>query len=393
MPADYMRHIRELAGSIGPRPATSREERRAADYVALELEEFADEVAVEEFGGLKTFVWMYVLLFATAALASLTFSTGVMLTFALTLVVLVFMVQEINAKGILWDMMKKADSANVVGVIEATDTPKRRMVIVANHDSGKDGLFFDRKWQAKFGQLVTSGMSIIVLQTTFVLLGLFVGPVRWLSILFLFIAAAEVAVIAVLLTHNRRGSFSPGANDNASGVATLIEVGRKLAADRLPDTEVWLVSTGCGRAVRSGMMGFLRRHWTEVKYDTFLVLNHVGAGTLKYTLSEGLIKVYPCDPDLINQARALAEEHPAWTLSETTAKNEATDIVPLLANGIRAIGLRGEDATGVGVAARLPEDTPDVIDEDTMESAIEFSEALVRAVARADAAATAEEAE
>lgn len=382
MPADLMRHIRELAGTIGPRPATSQAERRAADYVALELEGFADEVAVEGIGGLRTFVWMYAILLAAAAFGSASFATGPLVAFALTMTVLVFMVQEINAKGIMWDMMKKHDSTNVVGVIEADGEAQRRVVVIANHDSGKDGLLYNQKWRGKFGQLVTAGQALVVLQMALSLLGMFVGPVSWLNLMFAVLAVAEAGAVVVLLLHERRGTYSPGANDNASGIATLIEVGRSLAADRMPHTEVWLVATGCGRGVRSGLMGFLRRHWTEVKYDRFVVLSHVGAGALKYTLGEGLIKSYASDSELVAEARALAEANPAWDLSESIVKNEATDLVPLLANRLRAIGIRGEDAVGLGVAQRLPEDTPDVIDPEVITSARDFTEALVRGIGK-----------
>lgn len=37
--------------------------------------------------------------------------------------------------------------------------------------------------------------------------------------------------------------FSPGANDNASGVAVVLELARRLARDRLRQTEVWLAFT------------------------------------------------------------------------------------------------------------------------------------------------------
>jgi len=382
MSSDSQRHIEHLAREIGPRPTTSAAERRAADYVSLELEQFADEVAVESFGGLTTFVWMYLTLFLLALIANATFFGNPKLAFVASLAVIVFLNQEVNAKGFFYEFFPKRESQNVIGVIEAARQPKRRVIITANLDTGRDGVLFRPALRRNFRTLLSVTVSALILQVTFSLLALFVGPQPYILVTMRALGLIELATVVVLLLHRYTGQYAPGANDNASGVAAMLTVGRQLAASRLPDTEVWLVATGGGRSTQSGIIAFLRRHWSEVRGDWFITLNHVGAGRLAYTLGEGLLKLYAVDPDLIERARAIADANPDWEIGEVLNRVEATDLVPLLAMGLRAISLRGEGPDGFGVRACSPGDRPETIDGAVLERASAFALALARAVGR-----------
>lgn len=376
------RHIEHLAREIGPRPTTSDAERRAADYVSLELEQFADEVAVESFGGLTTFVWMYLTLFLLALIANATFFGNPKLAFVASLAVIVFFNQEVNAKGFFYEFFPKRESQNVIGVIEAAGQPKRRVIITANLDTGKDGVLFRPALRRNFRTLLSLAVSALILQVTFSLLALFVGPQQYIFIVMRAFGLIELVTVIALLLHRYTGQYSPGANDNASGVAALLAVGRQLAANRLPDTEVWLVATGGGRSTQSGIIAFLRRHWSEVRGDWFIALNHVGAGQLVYTLGEGLLKLYAVDAELIERARAIADVNPEWEIGEVLNRAEATDLVPLLALGLRAIGLRGEGPDGFGANSYARSDTPEQIDSTVLARAISFTLDLTKAIGR-----------
>ncbi|WP_432776871.1 M28 family peptidase [Brevibacillus gelatini] len=59
----------------------------------------------------------------------------------------------------------------------------------------------------------------------------------------------------LLLAHHDSAASSPGANDNASGVAVMLEVARQLAKSRL-DAEVQLVSLGAVTADQRGQRAF-----------------------------------------------------------------------------------------------------------------------------------------
>lgn len=77
---------------------------------------------------------------------------------------------------------------------------------------------------------------------------------------------------------------SPGANDNASGLACLLELARRLAAEP-PAAEVWLVGFGAEEVGEIGSGDFVTR-WEGGPIDAMFSIDTVGAGstTMVYSL-------------------------------------------------------------------------------------------------------------
>src|SRR5207244_13421157 len=73
----------------------------------------------------------------------------------------------------------------------------------------------------------------------------------------------------------------PGASDNATGVAALIELARRFAAAPAPGVELVLLAPGCEESGMGGMAAFLRDHAAELRSLSTLVLglDTLGAGT------------------------------------------------------------------------------------------------------------------
>ena len=64
----------------------------------------------------------------------------------------------------------------------------------------------------------------------------------------------------------------PGANDNATGVVSLLEVARRLAERPTARIRVLLVSTGSEESFMEGMQAFMRRHGPSLpRRDTFVL--------------------------------------------------------------------------------------------------------------------------
>ena len=58
----------------------------------------------------------------------------------------------------------------------------------------------------------------------------------------------------------------PGANDNASGVATALSLAAELKAEPPSNLDVWIVLTGGEECLMQGMRSFVRAHaasWTD----------------------------------------------------------------------------------------------------------------------------------
>ena len=58
--------------------------------------------------------------------------------------------------------------------------------------------------------------------------------------------------------------FSPGANDNASGVAVALALAKELSKKPLSHTEVHLAITGCEEVGAYGMAAFLEQHAAQL---------------------------------------------------------------------------------------------------------------------------------
>jgi hypothetical protein len=87
------------------------------------------------------------------------------------------------------------------------------------------------------------------------------------------------------------GRYSPGANDNASGVGTALALGERLTHTPLQNTAVWLAFTGCEESGCDGMVSLLKQHGDELKEAVILDFEMVGIGDgLRYTSEEGTLR-------------------------------------------------------------------------------------------------------
>jgi len=81
--------------------------------------------------------------------------------------------------------------------------------------------------------------------------------------------AGAVVSLGAAATFAEIGSRStvPGANDNLSGVATLIGVARRLREEPVEGLRVLLVSTGSEESFMEGMQAFARRHFASLPVE------------------------------------------------------------------------------------------------------------------------------
>jgi hypothetical protein len=126
---------------------------------------------------------------------------------------------------------------SVTARILAAGEARRALVLVAHHDAAHNGVVWhprtvalNRRWSRRTGQTMpTHFPALMAIAAT----ALPLRPVR--------IAAQFVLGIAGLASiQSIRSYTTPGANDNATGVATVLEVAGRLRQRPLPQTEVVL---------------------------------------------------------------------------------------------------------------------------------------------------------
>jgi Zn-dependent M28 family amino/carboxypeptidase len=133
--------------------------------------------------------------------------------------------------------------------------------------------------------------------------------------------------------------FSPGANDDLSGVAVMLGVAEKLKDAPPENFHFTFVATGSEEAHCSGMKAFMKKHKAEFdKANSYFInLECLGGGRLKYVTEEGFIIFQRHSHTLIQVAEAVAKKHGAdLTPTRTVAHSES--IVPLTL-GFKSIGL------------------------------------------------------
>lgn len=233
-------------------------------------------------------------------------------------------------------LLPAATGVSVSATIEPAGRPARTLVLVAHHDAAHNGLVWhprtiaaSRAFARRTGHTIPSHALVLGVLTA---LALPIVPARH-------IARAALAGAGLLMVQSMRSRTAPGANDNATGVAVVLELARRLRANPLPDTRVVLVFPGGEEAGSTGMRAWLRRYGTGLDPRTTLAVNldAVGSGGhLVVARREGLTgRLDPADVQLAVQAadRAGIDLRPVSIPNPTdgaTAKQAGLHTISLL---------------------------------------------------------------
>ena len=236
-----MDHIAYLSQEIGPRPAGTEEEQQAALYITERLQKDAHLSAqIEDFTCNSNALMTPIICYGVAIVA-------VLLGIILPVIAIPATVLALAAAGIaicealdhliLSQAFTKGVSQNIVAKYEPTQSSdaagsrRRKVIVVANYDSGKvrretAGVFVRTLRPLRYGAL--GGM---VVAAVFMLLRGVVFSEGAASLVLAVLAGVCLIPSAVLLVFallEKFGPFTEAANDNASGVAVMLEVARRL---------------------------------------------------------------------------------------------------------------------------------------------------------------------
>lgn len=389
-----LRHVRVLSKRIGPRPATGDAERRAAEYVCDQLQRLGlPEVRLEVFQG-ATSTWMpWSIAFSLAAwgmLVGLLFDlAGAIIAAMLYLGAAWIVYRELYPSPVpssgypvrrwLW----RADSQNVLGVIPSSGTVQQRVVLLAYLDSAHCPFLWRNQRRRR---LVYRAAPLILISLPISALAFILGALTG-DVLFYFIAfLLLLPQIAALLASIRfeRSPFSPGANNNASGVATLLALAERLQETPLARAEVWLLATGCRETGKDGLYAFLESHGTELAGTTLIALESVGVGEGVVCLTgEGALRGTAYSPVALALA-ARAEERcqeASIPVSHRHHPGGPTETGIIARSGLHGITITVwvDDSPGV-VSRRQIDDTLETIQTQALAQAHTFTWALLQEI-------------
>jgi peptidase M28-like protein len=385
-----MEVVRRLC-SFEPRRAGSDAERRAANWLADQLRALGRRAEIEPTYVHPQAALVHAAHCALAVAGSVASVPSPPIGFALVLVAATSMYLDLNGRlYLLRRLFFRRASQNVVSPGSHPDAPAR-LLICAHYDAAQSGWAFgpsrirlaDRLGRALGLPVGPSRVLFWSLTLLLPILGARLAGVdnSFLSILQLFptlvllvgaFALGEIAVSKVV----------PGANDNASGVATALALAAELGERPPRNLDVWVVLSGGQECLMEGMRGFVRSHRKELDPTaTFFVnLEAVGAGELRYTVAEGLAVGFDMDRRVVELCEAIAtadREAERRFDAEPLRWGYASDALPLrLARYPGTTITATAPGTGVAVNYHLPSDAPDALDPAALERAHGFALAL-----------------
>jgi hypothetical protein len=288
-----LRWIRELAAI--ERSSASAGERRAAEWIRAQLPGSATRTRIEcerVHGTHLPFALPSAVALAAGFVRS-RFVAGLMAGLGTAAIV-----DELGGHfRLLRRVWARRRTYNVVGEL-GNPHAARTVVFVSHHDAA-------RPWPAAFGALVSAPPArllrgwrppiapTLAYAPLMVLLGV-TAPARTLRRT----GMALCAFIVALFGDISRRPPVPGANDNGSGVATVLGLAHEVAASSPRAPRVLLLSTGSEETMLEGMEAFLRRHRHELDASRTLVvcLDMVGWDRLIVREGEGVLRQHPSRP-------------------------------------------------------------------------------------------------
>jgi hypothetical protein len=347
-------------------------ERESARWIAARLAQIGvEDVAIEPYRAPRTYAWAH-LAHALAGVAAAVRGSRV-----LALATLASYELEVSGRA-PWvrRLLPRGTGDNVVALLPPLGLRRRTLVLVAHHDAARTGWMWDprvvRAGAARRNRRHATDPSaaLAALAAAAVATGTRAGRA---------LGGALFAAGAVLLADVARSPTVPGANDNASGVAAVLELCRRLTADPLDGVEVLAVFPGAEESGMGGMAAFLREHPLDPATTFVLGLDTVGSGRPVVATGEATLLPHRYrNADVAFVERAARDA--GLAAPERWRMGAWTDPVLATYRGLPAVSLLSVDEAGHHSNYHVPDDTPDRVDHACVQRCVAIAEAVARAL-------------
>jgi len=233
-------HVEHLAETIGPRPATTDAEERAARYVRDVFEARGLDVEMQDFDSPRTYAWAYVIYHVLTIAAAVGSRWSMWPALLVSVAVAIVFWRDLDTHAGLTSLMPKGPSQNVI----ARHVPRvgrgervTKVIVVAHYDSARASLAFSpamaKNFSATFGLMKACTFAVpVLILARLVPWASALEPWAWYATL---VPAAYLLVPALINVHRELFmKYTAGANDNASGVAAMMGVMERLVPE--PDS-------------------------------------------------------------------------------------------------------------------------------------------------------------
>jgi hypothetical protein len=309
--------IRWLCSLEGRGPGTDAE-RRAANELAAGLKRQGRRAEIEPTHVHPHYGSIHAAHVALAVGGSLLSIVSPAPGFALVLFTATSMFGDLNTRFyLLRRLFFRRASQNVLSRGAASAAPAR-VILCAHYDAARTGMVFGAR-SVRIVRLLSPrarlllgpfrivfwSIAALVPITAARLAGLTPGALALVQL----IPTAILIVATLFLLDIALSEIVPGADDNASGVATALSVAAELDREPPENLEVWVLLTGAEECLMEGMRSFVRAHRRELDTETtfFVNIDTVGSGAVHYWVAEGLVVTYDLDSRLADLCDAIAD--------------------------------------------------------------------------------------
>lgn len=339
-------------------------ERASAAWLAQRLEELgACDVGVEPYRYQGTYAWAH----ALHVVAGLAGPPVLALVAALSL--------ELEVSGRnqwLRHLLPKGEGANVVARIPGRGEVRTTLVLVAHHDAARTGTVWRR-------ELMEAGAARRLRRRT---IDPFVAPTTLALLLAALprpraarrIGQALLTVALAALADIGTSRTVPGASDNASGVAAVLELARRFAAEPLDGVDVRVVLPGSEEAGMGGMRAFLQTHHVDPASTFVLGLDTLGAGTPIVLTSEGGIAPHRYREQDVERVEDAARAA-GLPLPERWRVGAWTDPILAVFAGLPAASVLSIGSKGIYPNYHRPSDVPEHVDWASVDACVALAAA------------------
>jgi hypothetical protein len=375
---DPLPEIEALVAHEGRAPGSDAE-RRAAKHLEARLRDMGRDAVLEPIEVRPSFTLTHLLHALAAVVGSVLSVSSPLPATALLLVVAASAFGDLNGGfQLARRLTPRRASQNVVSREDGGRAGA--LVLVAHYDAGRAGAVFgwriaDRAFEAFFWSIVVvlacSALRLAGLDATLLTAVQFVATVA------LIVSVPVLADIAL-------SGIVPGANDNASGVATVLRLAERYGGD-LDHFDVWVLLTGAEEGMELGMRAWLRAHRRRLPRGrtAFVCVDQVGAGTIRYARREGYVVPSAHNQELVELCDQIAEEDAdderRYGARPYTARR-ATDAYAARVAGFPAVSVSCLGARDVAPHHHRASDTVENLDPDALERAFRFCSELIELI-------------
>jgi hypothetical protein len=260
------------------------------------------------------------------------------------------------------------------------------LVISAHYDAARTGAVFSRRSLERtatlsklirrpIGPFAPFFWSLVVIFVCCLLRLISIDPLPLTVVQFL---ATVVLIVSVpLLADIALSGVVPGANDNASGVATALRLAERFGGS-LEHFDILVLLPGAQEGFLLGMRAWLRRHKKELDRSStvFLNVDTVGHGTVRWQTKSGFIFPLAFHPALLGLCGELGEEHKARGVTMRVI----ADAYAARSAGFPAVSIGCLNAMDYVPTHHQYTDTPENVDIDALDRAYHFCSDLIELI-------------